>query len=124
MFKKIPKSRKEKIKTIKVITELSEHRCTSDCFKSHNKQPQGLKKVDLGYIHQDNEGRFYTQFEDGEWLEVTGVTFLEGRGGGLQLMFEPKEQLHFHSSGGRTVAETTIQKSFRGDKKYYADETI
>jgi hypothetical protein len=42
--------------------------------------------------------------------------------GGPYLIFTPKEQLHIHSPGGRTIAQPTRQRDFSADHEYYASE--
>jgi hypothetical protein len=123
VFKKVPGARKEKTKTIDIITEESVHVCTDECFKPRKKRkPRGLQKVSLGHIYQDEEGSFYHEWGDGDWLEITGVTFLGASKGKVHLMFEPKEQLHIHSPGGKTIAQTTKQRNSRKDYDYYSEE--
>lgn len=125
MFKKIINSKKKKIKTVKVTTELSEHICTTECFhKPPRKKPQKLKKVSLGDVYQDDEGRVFTPWGKDDFLEVTGVDFLSDTAGQLHLMFHPKEQLHIHSPGGRTIAESTSEREFRPSTDYHATEAV
>jgi hypothetical protein len=123
MFKKVPKSKKQKIKTVKVTTELSEHICTPECFHNPSrKKPRNLKKVSLGYVYQDAEGRIFNEWGEDDFLEVTGVDFLSDSTGRLILMFHPKEQLHIHSPGGKTTAIETTEREFRPSTDYYATE--
>lgn len=125
MFKKIANSKKQRVKTVKVITRLAEHKCTPDCFHkrlNESQPPRKLKKVSLGDVYQDDEGRFYTEWGEDEWLEVTGADFLINSAGHLCLMFQPKEQLHIHSPGGRTVAESITEREFRPSTDYHATE--
>lgn len=122
MFKKIPKSRKTKIKTIKIITEDLEHVCSDECLRPRKKlKPRGLKKFDLGLIHRDKDGRFYHPWGENDWLEVTGMTFLNGPKG-LHLMFHPKDQLHIHSLGGKTLTQSTKKSNFSPGHEYHAEE--
>lgn len=122
MFKKVPGARKEKTKTIDIITEESVHVCTDECFEPRKKRkPRGLRKINLGYIYyQDSQGRFYSK-RGNDWLEVTGMIFTIGHGGAC-LVFQPKEQLHFHSRGGKTIAQTTKQRDSKADYDYYSVE--
>lgn len=121
MFKTKLSSRKEVFKTIRTVTEEQEHTCRDDCFKPSRKQtPRGLRRVSLGYIYQDSLGRFYHEWGKDDWLEVTGVEFVEGPGG-LHLMFIPREQLHIHSRGGRTIARITNQYDDPGNEHYHAE---
>lgn len=120
MFKTKRGSKKEELKTVRVVTKEREHVCTDDCFKERKKQrPRGLKRVELGHIHRDVEGRYFSEWGDGDWLEVTGIQFVEGPGG-MHLMFLPKEELHIHSRGGRTVARVTTQHDDPGNEDYHA----
>lgn len=122
MFKKVPNSKKKKIKIVEVVTEESEHICSKECFTSHEKPvPQGLKKIDLGHIYQDAEGRCYKEWGDNDWLEVDGLTFIMGQGG-LHLMFHPTHQLHIHSPGGKTIEKTTVKRNARVDDEFHAIE--
>lgn len=122
MFKKILNSKKEKTKVVKIVTEQSEHVCTEECFKPRKKvKPRGLRKIELGYIYQDNRGRFYKEWGDDDWLEVVGMTFMVGAGG-YHLVFEPKKQLHIHSPGGRTIAQTTEQRDTRVNEEFHVIE--
>lgn len=121
MFREKRSSRKEELKTVRVTTKEHIHTCTEDCFKRPKKRELSrLEKIDLGQIYQDAEGRCYKEWNDGEWLQVTGVEFVAGPGG-LHLMFIPKEQLHIHSRGGRTVARTTKQDDDPGNEDYHAE---
>lgn len=122
MFKKLPDATQKETKTVDIVTEQSEHLCTDDCFEPREKiKPRGLKKIPLGYVYQDNKGRFFQEFGEGEWLEVTGLLFSIASGGAC-LIFEPKEQLHIHSRGGKTVARTTSQRNSEADYDYYSSE--
>lgn len=108
MSKKISNQKRERIKTVKITTKTAEHRCTAECFEPRRQPaPKGLEIISFGEIYQDDEGKFYREWGDGEWLEVTGVTFLSRSDGELGIMFHPKHQLHIHSPRGRTVAQTT-----------------
>ncbi|HLM01899.1 MAG TPA: hypothetical protein VK400_12665 [Pyrinomonadaceae bacterium] len=123
MFKKIVKSKKQRVKTVKVTTRLAEHICTPDCFhKRPASKSRNLKKVSLGEVYQDNEGRFYTAWGEDDFLEVTGADFLTNSSGRLCLMFHPKEQLHIHSPGGRTIAESITEREFRPSPDFHAIE--
>lgn len=123
MFKKVPNSKKQKIKTVKVTTELSEHICTPDCFHNRSrKKTRNLKKVSLGYVYQDDEGRVFNEWGEDDFLEVTGVDFLSDSTGRLILMFHPREQLHIHSPGGKTTSKTTTEREFRPSTDYHAVE--
>ena len=123
MFKKIANSKKQRIKTVKVTTELSEHICTPECFhKRSRKKPRNLKKVSLGYVYQDDKGRIFNEWGEDDFLEVTGVDFLSDSTGRLVLMFHPKEQLHIHSPGGKTTAKETTEREFRPSIEYHAVE--
>lgn len=122
MFKKIPNSKKKQVKIVEIITEESEHTCTEKCFKQIKKPaPEGLMKVDLGYIYQDFEGRCYKEQGDNDWLEVDGLTFLRGHGG-LHLMFHPTHQLHIHSRGGKTIEKTTVKRDARVTDEFHSIE--
>jgi hypothetical protein len=122
MFKKIPHSKRKKVKVVEIITEESEHICTEECFKPGKKLvPEGLRRVDLGYIYQDNEGRCYSEHGEGKFLEVTGLTFTIGAGG-LHLMFYPAQQLHIHSLGGKTIEKTTVKRNARVNDEFYSTE--
>lgn len=123
MVNKTPKRKRERIKTVKVTTEITEHRCTAECFATRcQPAPEGLRKLSLGEIYQDRDGRFYHEWGEDGWLEVTGVTFLARADGEMGLMFHPKEQLHLHSPGGRTVARRTTERDVRTNADYHAVE--
>lgn len=123
MFKKIANSKKQRVKTVKVTTRLSEHICTPDCFhKQPESKPRNLKKVSLGEVYQDDEGRFFTAWGEDDFLEVTGADFLTKSDGRMSLMFHPKEQLHIHSPGGKTIAKLITECEFRPSPDYYATE--
>lgn len=120
MFKPKSGSRNEQLKTVRVITEEREHIGSEKCFEPRKKRkPRGLRPVDLGYVYQDNKGRVYQEWGEDDWLEVTGLEFLQGPGG-LHIGFTPKEQLHIHSRGGRTIATTTEQHDDPGNVPYHA----
>lgn len=120
MFEPKSGSKKEQLKTVKVITEEQEHVCSEKCFEPRKKRkPRGLRPIDLGYVYQDTSGRVYQKWGEDDWLEVTGVNFLQGHGG-LHLLFTPKEQLHIHSYGGRTTATTTEQHDDPGNAEYHS----
>ena len=122
MFKKIAGEEKKETKTIDIITEEREHVCTEDCFKPRKRvKPRGLKKIFLGYIYQDNKGRFFQKLEDGKWLEVTGITFSIASGGAY-LVFKPKEQLYIHGRGWKTTTLTTRKRASEADYDYYSTE--
>lgn len=120
MFKPKLGSKDEQLKTVKVITEEQEHVCSEKCFEPRKKRkPRGLRQVDLGYVYQDNNGRVYHEWGEDDWLEVTGLDFLQGPGGS-HIAYTPKEQLHIHSRGGRTIAMTTEQHDDPGNVPYHA----
>jgi hypothetical protein len=51
-------------------------------------------------------------------MEVLGVTFgwsIEG----FTLMWEPAEQMHIHSRGGRTIGKIVDEKEIRPGERYY-----
>jgi len=120
MFKPTSGSRKEQLKTVRVITEEQEHVCNENCLRPRRKRkPHGLRPIDLGYVYQDSRGRVYRKVGEDYWLEVTGLDFLHGSGG-LHIVFIPKEQLHIHSPGGRTTAMTSEQHDDLGSVSYHA----
>lgn len=122
MFKRIPRSKKEKKKVVKITTEKAVHVCTEDCFKARKRpKPAGLRRMTMGDIYYDHDGRCYKEWGPGEWMEVTGLTFAIGPGG-LHLLFEPKEQLHIHERGGRTIEVTTTRSDARVGADYHARE--
>lgn len=124
-FKPIPKSKKEKIKTVKVTTKMIEHRCSDECFKPrHKPAPKGLRKVNLGFVYQDKEGKVYIKWKDDNWLQVKGLKFCYRTDGKLIKMFEPAEQMHIHSRGGRTVGNIVRKRDIRVNVDYHAKEAV
>lgn len=122
MFKKLPNKTQKETKTVDIITEQTEHICTDECFKPRKKiKPRGLRKIHLGYVYQDRKGRFFQKLGDGDWLEVKGLTFSVFSGGAC-LLFEPKQQLHIHSRGGKTITQTTRQRNSEADYDYYSSK--
>src|SRR5207237_6881226 len=60
----------------------------------------------------------YSRRGIGDWMEVLGLTFtwsIEG----FTLMWEPADQMHIHSPGGRTIGKIVDEKEIRPDEKYY-----
>lgn len=122
MFKKVPNSKRKKIKIVEVITEESEHICTDECLKPQKKIiPDNFKKVDLDDIFQDNEGRCYSKHGEGEFIEITGLTFTVGHGG-LHILRHPANQLHIHSRGGKTIEKTIIKRNARVNDEFHSTE--
>lgn len=120
MFKKVPNSKKKKVKIVEVITEESEHICTDECFKPRKKPiPKNLRKVDLEDIYRDNEGRCYSKRGDKDFLEITGLSFALGPGG-LHILFHPANQLHIHSRGGKTIERTTVKRNARVTDEFHS----
>ncbi len=96
-FQKI--SRQSRIKTVRETTETIEHKCSPACFKPEKRlKPRHLHKVNLGDIYIAPDGR---------------------SADGFTLMWEPAEQLHIHSPGGRTVGKLVDEKEIRPDEKYH-----
>jgi hypothetical protein len=117
-----PKTSSE-IKTIKVIKTTKEvHRCTPACFnRSPKPKPPNLRKISLGYLYE-SDGVLYTKFGK-DWMAVVGLEFWFMRGR-LHKMWDPAEQMHIHSPGGRTMAVSTSEKEIKTGPKYHARESI
>lgn len=116
-FQKI--SRQSRIKTVRETTETIEHKCSPACFKPETRvKPRHLHKVNLGDIYIAPDGKFYSKRGFGNWMEVLGLTFTWSADG-FTLMWEPAEQLHIHSPGGRTVGKLVDEKEIRPDEKYH-----
>jgi hypothetical protein len=113
-------SKKSRIKTVRETTETIEHKCTAACFRPERRRPKpkNLHKVDLGYVYVAPDGKCYSKRGFGNWMQVLGLTFawtIEG----FTLMWEPAEQLHIHSPGGRTIGKYVDEKEIRPDENYH-----
>lgn len=118
-FRKVKGSKQSRIKTVQETTETIEHHCTPVCFKPQIRaKPKNLHKVNLGDIHVAPDGRCYSRRGGGEWLEIVALNFgiAEGR---FVIMFEPGEQPHIHSHGGRTIGKITCEKEIRVGEMYH-----
>jgi hypothetical protein len=51
-------------------------------------------------------------------MEVLGLTFA-WTAEGFTLMWQPAEELHIHSPGGRTIGKIVDEKEIRPDEKYH-----
>lgn len=111
------------VKTVKVIKTTKEvHRCTPACFNRPPKpKPPNLRKISLGYLYE-SDGVLYTKFGK-DWMAVVGLEFWFMRGR-LHKMWDPVEQLHIHSPGGRTMAVSTSEKEIKTGPKYHARESV
>lgn len=112
-------SKHSRIKTVRETTETIEHKCTPACFRPEKRpKPKNLYKVNLGSVYVAPDGKCYSRRGLGSWMEVLGLTFA-WTAEGFSLMWEPAEQLHIHSRGGRTIGKTVDEKEIRPNEKYH-----
>ncbi len=116
-FQKV--SQQSRIKTVKETTETIEHKCSPVCFRPEKRlKPKNLRKVNLGDVYVASDGKCYSKRGVGNWMEVLGLTFT-WTVDGFTLMWEPAEQLHMHSLGGRTIGKLVNEKEIRPDENYH-----
>lgn len=112
-------SKHSRVKTVRETTRTIEHKCTPACFRQGKRpKPKNLHKVDLGYVYIAPDGKCYSKEGFGNWMQVLGLTFtwsIEG----FTLMWEPAEQLHLHSPGGRTIGKHVDEREIRPDENYH-----
>jgi len=112
-------SKKSRVKTVRETTEIIEHKCSPACFRPDKRpKPTNLRKVSLGFVYVAADGKCYLKEGFRNWMQVLGLTFtwsIEG----FTLMWEPAEQLHIHSPGGRTIGKHVAEKEIRPDENYH-----
>jgi hypothetical protein len=112
-------SKKIRINTVRETTETIEHKCTPSCLRPEKRpKPKNLRRVNLGCVYVAPDGKCYSSRGFGNWIEVLGLEF-GWSAEGFTLIWEPAEQLHIHSRGGKTTGKIVNEKIIRPDEKYH-----